>query len=133
VLEHVATDKAGLANIFSVLRTGGRAIVLVPEGMSVYGTLDEVLGHHRRYSEGELRKKFQEAGFRVETIIRFNRPTLPAWFINGRIFKRRRFSRFQVTVFDLLVWFWRKIDRFLPWGPTSIIAVGVRPAEPSRQ
>src|SRR5205807_1173852 len=51
VLEHVEDDRAALLNMFSVLRPGGKAIVLVPEGMSVYGTLDEVLGHHRRYSE----------------------------------------------------------------------------------
>jgi glycosyltransferase involved in cell wall biosynthesis/phospholipid N-methyltransferase len=127
VLEHVEDDRAGLLNMFSVLRPGGRAIVLVPEGMSIYGTLDEVLGHCRRYSEEELRGKFADAGFHVETVIHFNRPTRPAWFVNGRILKRRRFSRFQVLVFDRLVWFWRKIDRLLPWKPTSIIAVGVRP------
>ena len=127
VLEHVKDDRAGLANMFHVLRPGGRAIVLVPEGMSVYGTLDEVLGHHRRYSEEELRRKFVEAGFHVETVLHFNRPTRPAWFVNGRILKRRTFSRFQVLVFDRLVWLWRKIDDVLPWKPTSIIAVGVRP------
>jgi len=32
VLEHVEDDHAGLANIFSALNHGGRAIVLVPEG-----------------------------------------------------------------------------------------------------
>jgi glycosyltransferase involved in cell wall biosynthesis len=127
VLEHVEDDRAGLLNMFTVLRPGGKAIVLVPEGMSVYGTLDEVLGHCRRYSEEELRSKFADAGFHVETVIPFNRPTRPAWFMNGRILKRRRFSRFQVLVFDRLVWLWRRIDRLLPWKPTSIIAVGVRP------
>lgn len=51
VLEHVENDLFGLSNIRSVLAPGGRAVILVPEGMSVYGTLDEVLGHHRRYSD----------------------------------------------------------------------------------
>jgi glycosyltransferase involved in cell wall biosynthesis len=127
VLEHVEDDRAALLNMFSVLRPGGKAVVLVPEGMSVYGTLDEVLGHHRRYSEEELRSKFADAGFRVETVLYFNRPTRPAWFVNGRILRRRKFGRFQVLVFDRLVWLWRKIDHVLPWKPTSIIAVGVRP------
>jgi glycosyltransferase involved in cell wall biosynthesis len=126
VIEHVADDRLALANIRSVLVSGGRALILVPEGMSVYGTLDEVLGHHRRYSEAELRAKMTEAGFRVERILRFNRATRPAWFVNGRIFRKRTFSRFQIAVFDSLVWLWRRADRFLPWGPTSLIAVGVR-------
>ncbi|MBV9302197.1 MAG: glycosyltransferase [Acidobacteriaceae bacterium] len=128
VLEHVKDDYTGLSNIFRALRPGGRAIVLVPEGMSVFGTLDEVLGHQRRYSEKELRDKLQAAGFRIETVLYFNRPTRPGWFVNGRIFKRRRFSRVQIFVFDRLVWLWRRIDRFLPWKPTSLIAVGIRPS-----
>ncbi len=126
VLEHVSDDLLGLSNIRSVLLPGGRALVLVPEGMSVYGTLDEVLGHHRRYSEEELRSKMEQVGFRVDRILKFNRITRPAWFVNGRILKKRTFSRFQICVFDSLVWLWRPLDSILPWAPTSLIAVGVR-------
>jgi SAM-dependent methyltransferase len=126
VLEHVENDPLGLANIRSVLVPGGRALILVPEGMSVYGTLDVVLGHYRRYSETELRSKMEQAGFHVDRILKFNRITRPAWFVNGRIFKKRTFSRFQIATFDSLVWLWRKLDVVLPWGPTSIIAVGVK-------
>lgn len=127
VLEHVPDDALGLANIFSVLRPGGKAVILVPEGMSVYGTLDEALGHCRRYSEQELSTKLENAGFQVDRIIRFNRITRPGWFVNGRLMKRRTFSRLQIFIFDHMVWLWRKIDRWLPWKPTSIIAIGVRP------
>ncbi len=127
VVEHVPDDLLALANIRGVLTPGGRAIILVPEGMSVYGTLDEVLGHFRRYSEAELRAKMEQAGFRVDRILKFNRITRPGWFLNGRILRRRTFSRLQLAVFDSLVWLWRRIDALLPWGPTSIIAVGVRP------
>ena len=130
VLEHVEHDLLGLANIRSVLAPGGRAVILVPEGMSVYGTLDEVLGHFRRYSEGELRSKLQQAGFHVEQVLKFNRITRPAWFINGRVFRKRTFSRFQIAVFDSFVWLWKELDAVLPWGPTSLIAVGVRQADP---
>jgi 2-polyprenyl-3-methyl-5-hydroxy-6-metoxy-1,4-benzoquinol methylase len=126
VLEHVEDDRLGLANIASTLTPGGHAIVLVPEGPSVYGTLDKVLGHFRRYTEDELRTKMEQAGLRVETILRFNRITRPGWYVNGRILKRTSFSRFQLYVFDRLVWLWRRIDRLLPWKPTSIIGVGVK-------
>lgn len=126
VLEHVRDDLMGLRNIYSVLAPGGRAVVLVPEGMSVYGTLDEVLGHYRRYSAAELRSKMEQTGFRVERILEFNRPARPAWYVNGQLLKKRTFNRFQIAVFDRLVWLWRKIDHSLPWPPVSIIAVGVR-------
>src|SRR5579875_2086621 len=126
VLEHVEDDRRGLANIWSALKPGGRALILVPQGMSVYGTLDEVLGHFRRYDENELRRKLEQAGFRVERILQFNRITRPAWFVNGRIFRKRTFSRFQVHMFDRFVWLWKRLDNVLPWNPTSLVAVAVK-------
>src|ERR1700719_2950447 len=60
VVEHLVDDRGALLNIRSVLDAGGRAIILVPCGPGLYGTLDEVLGHHRRYTRqtlGDLVKK----------------------------------------------------------------------------
>lgn len=126
VLEHIADDAIGLGNIASALRKGGRAIVLVPQGRRIYGTLDKVLGHYRRYSEEELRARMEAAGLQVETILHFNRVTWPGWYFNGRILKRQHFSRFQLWVFDRLVWLWRRIDRVLPWPSVSIIGIATK-------
>ena len=127
VVEHIEDDAAALRNIFDCLRPQGRAIVLVPEGPSIYGTLDRVLGHYRRYTEEELKAKMEDAGFQVERILHFNRITRPGWYWNGRILRRRTFSRLQLWFFDRFVWLWQRIDPKLPWSPVSIIAVGVRP------
>jgi hypothetical protein len=101
-------------------------VVLVPQGQGVYGTLDEVLGHYRRYSRNELEAKMTKCGFRVERVLEFNRITYPGWFVNGRILRKRSFSRFQLSIFDALVPVWRQIDKLLPWPPTSVIGIGVR-------
>ena len=69
--------------IFGILDEGGRAIILVPCGPRLYGTLDEVLGHCRRYTE-QLVDVAQPAGFHVEQVLKFNRPGVPAWWLNGR-------------------------------------------------
>jgi 2-polyprenyl-3-methyl-5-hydroxy-6-metoxy-1,4-benzoquinol methylase len=127
VLEHISDDAAGLGNIFSVLPPGGTAIVLVPEGPEVYGTLDKVLGHYRRYSEPELREKMSAAGFEVSAVIPFNRVTRPGWIVNGRMLKRHSFGTLQLWLFDRLVTVWRRLDGRLPWKPVSIIAIGVKP------
>ena len=127
VLEHIENDRAGLANIFSALAPGGRAIVLVPEGQSAFGTIDEALGHFRRYSEAELSGKMQQAGFEVERILRFNRVSRPAWFVSGRILKRTSLEWNQMRLYDRFVWLWRRIDHLLPWKPTSIIAIARKP------
>jgi len=128
VLEHIEDDAVGLRNIFRSLKPGGVAVVLVPQDQSIYGTLDEVLGHYRRYSEPELRKKMEAAGFQVDRVVHFNRVTRPGWWFNGRILKRRHFSRFQLWWFDRLVWLWRAIDRLIPWPSVSIIAIGKKAA-----
>ena len=128
VVEHVEDDLGALRNIFSVLKPGGRAIILVPQDQKAYGTLDEVLGHYRRYSETQLRERMQKAGFEVESVLHFNRVTRPGWRFNGQVLKRKSFSRFQLRIFDWLVPLWRRIDRFFPWPAVSVIAVGRVPA-----
>jgi glycosyltransferase involved in cell wall biosynthesis len=126
VLEHIADDAAGLRNIASALEPGGRAIVLVPQDQRIYGTLDKVLGHYRRYSEPELRARMEAAGLHVERVLHFNRATRYAWWFNGRVLKRRHFGRMQLWLFDRMVWLWRRIDPLLPWKAVSIVAIGRR-------
>ena len=123
VLEHIEDDALGLRNIFSILDHRGCAIVLVPEGQSVFGTIDQALGHFRRYSEEELQSKMERTGFKVEQILRFNRVSRPAWFVSGRIIKRTALDVNQMRLYDRFVWLWRRIDGYLPWRPTSIIAI----------
>ena len=127
VLEHIEDDLAGLRNIYTALSPGGRAIVLVPCGQEIFGQLDVILGHYRRYSDSQLRSRFEAVGFQVEQILKFNRISRPGWFISGKLMKRSRISRFQLKIFDRLVWLWRRIDRFIPWGPTSLIAIASKP------
>lgn len=127
VLEHIEDDMQGLRNIYSALAKDGRAIVLVPHGQEIFGTLDAALGHYRRYSHEELKQKMEQAGFRVERIINFNRISRPGWYVSGKLLKQTTLSALQMQLFDQLVWLWRRIDQHLPWPPTSIIAIGVKP------
>jgi SAM-dependent methyltransferase len=127
VLEHIEDDLAALRNIYGALSPGGRAIVLVPCGQEIYGQLDVILGHYRRYSASQLRSLFDQVGFEIERIIEFNRISRPGWYITGKLMQRSRISRLQLHVFDRLVWLWRRIDRFLPWKPTSLIVIAAKP------
>lgn len=126
VLEHVNDDMQGLRNMYESLKPGGRALILVPEGPNLYGKLDEVLGHYRRYSREELQAKLQQAGFRVENIVNFNRVSRPGWYVTGKVLKRDIISPLQLKMFDRLVWLWRRVDGILPWSSTSIIGVAVK-------
>ena len=125
VLEHIQDDRMALAHIHRCIRPGGAAIILVPQGPEIFGTLDEALLHKRRYIRDELAEKMAGAGFRVTQIIGFNHATRPGWYLNGRLLKRRTLSRVQLRCFDLLVPLWKRIDDRLPWPATSLIAIGV--------
>ena len=126
VLEHLEDDVGALRNIRLMLKEGGRAVILVPAGQSIFNSLDQELGHFRRYSEDQLRGRMTDAGFCVKTVLSFNRASRPGWWLNGTILKRRTIGRLQLKNFDRLVWLLRRVDPYLPWPPTSLIGIGER-------
>ncbi len=126
VLEHVEDDAGALDNIKSSLQSGGKLVVLVPQGPEAYGAMDESLGHFRRYTRESLTTLLEARGFHVERTLFFNRVSYPGWRVAGQLLKARSLSPFSMGLFDRLVWLWRKIDNSLPWGPTSVIAVAVK-------
>lgn len=106
VLEHVQDDAAALSNMFKVLGHGGQLALLVPSYQFLYGSIDRVVGHCRRYSRNELRKKIQDAGFAVEDLFYMNSIGVFGWFLNNRILKKENESPVQVRIFDKF---------FVPW------------------
>jgi glycosyltransferase involved in cell wall biosynthesis len=123
VVEHVEHDEQALQNINRSLMPGGNAIILVPQGQWLYGSLDKALDHYRRYKRDDLIDKCKRAGFTIERVFSFNRVGVFPWFFNGRILRRRNFSKFQLKIYDSFVWLWKLIDRWLPWKGLSIIVI----------
>jgi SAM-dependent methyltransferase len=126
VLEHVIEDVASLAAMRALLQAGGRLVLLVPSLPSLYGTLDEALGHVRRYTAAELRRKFPDAGFRLLHLEYFNLAGVPGWWLTGRVLRRRLIPAGSLSLYDALVPLFR-LERFLPWRVgQSLIAIGER-------
>ena len=127
VVEHLQNDYGALRNILDALEDNGRAIVLVPCGPGLYGTLDTVLGHFRRYTKPQFTELAARAGFQLEELLSFNRFGSPAWWLNGRLLRRKTFGLWQIKMLNLLTPIVRMIDRFLPLPPLSIIAILRKP------
>ena len=123
VLEHLADDTGALRNVFAALGNGGTAVVLVPSGPALYGTLDEVLGHCRRYTERQLVALGQAAGFHVTRVLKFNRTGVIAWWLNGKILRRKTFGMAQIRLLNSLTPLFRMLDSWLPLPPLSLIAI----------
>ena len=123
VIEHLDNDEDAVKNISKMLSDSGRAIVLVPKGMWLFGSQDEVLGHKRRYSEKMILKIAKAANLKVKTFINFNKISTLPWYVNGKILKKKTFSRFQLFLLDISIPIIKKIEKFLPWPSLSIIAI----------
>jgi SAM-dependent methyltransferase len=65
VIEHNEDDMSILREMFRVLKPGGHAVITVPAFMWLWSHNDDINAHLRRYTVGELRRKLQEAGFRI--------------------------------------------------------------------
>jgi hypothetical protein len=128
VLEHVLDDVGSLSTIRTLLGEGGRLILLVPALPALYGTLDEALGHHRRYTRAGLAEKFAAAGLELRHIEYFNLAGAPGWWFTGRVLRRRVIPSGSFRLFDALVPLFR-LERLIPWRVgQSLIAIGERPA-----
>ena len=123
VLEHIEQDEKPLKKIFELLEPGGRLLLLVPSHPWLYGSLDEHLGHQRRYGKKELRNKLETAGFRVIFLKHFNRIGILGWFLDSRILRKKRLPLFQLRIYNLFVPLF-KLEKFFPFPfGTSLLAV----------
>jgi len=100
VLEHIQDDAAAVANFKRVLQPGGRLVILVPALPQLFGTIDEAVGHFRRYTPETLRAVLENQGFTIEKLEWLNMMGVPGWFVNGRVFKRRAVPPFQLKMYD---------------------------------
>lgn len=104
VLEHIEDDTSALRSMHAALNDGGRAILLVPAHQKLYGTMDSLAGHHRRYSKRDLSDKMSDAGFRVRTCRYLNPIGGVGWWVNAVLLKPQDLSgagvNRQILFFD---------------------------------
>ena len=114
VLEHIEDDAAAVANFKRVLVPGGRLVVLVPALPQLFGTIDEAVGHFRRYTPQTLRAVLEGQGFTVESLEWINLVGIPGWFMNGRVFKRRAVPALQLKLYDTISPLLAEVEDRLP-------------------
>jgi 2-polyprenyl-3-methyl-5-hydroxy-6-metoxy-1,4-benzoquinol methylase len=89
VIEHIDNDMAALSNINRMLGSNGVAIISVPQHMFLWGPLDDIVKHKRRYSRGELKQKMEASGFRVRYTTSFVFFLFPL-MLAARMFDKKR-------------------------------------------
>jgi SAM-dependent methyltransferase len=103
VLEHIADDIACMRRIREALRPGGAFAVYVPARAELFGTLDESVGHLRRYTRPLLRARLEEAGFYVQWLRYGNLAGVLPWLVTGKLLKRQSIESGELRFFDRFV------------------------------
>jgi SAM-dependent methyltransferase len=103
VLEHIENDISALSASYSLLKPGGYLVLFLPAFQMLFGSMDRLLGHFRRYNKKDISKKLQKTGFSVIVNRYSNFIGFFGWFINNRILKIGSQRRFQVFLFDRLI------------------------------
>ncbi len=126
LLEIVKAPNAVLAHLRDCLKPGGTLIVLVPQGKSLYGSLDQGMGNERRFSPEEIFAALGETGFAIQTSYQLNKIGTLSWWLFGKVLGRKAINRVALKLFDKTVWFWRRVDGLLPWRGLSLVVVAKR-------
>jgi SAM-dependent methyltransferase len=144
VLEHLDDDVGVLRWLFGILAPGGVLVLTVPAHPLLFGEMDRLARHRRRYRRDELLAKLRAAGFEVRRLTHFMAPLVPLLLVFrqlGRLLDALGFRSAQRTSQELRVipgfngvmrsllrlerlWLRR---RGLSFG-TSLIAIASRPA-----
>lgn len=127
VIEHIEMDHLAMKNLNWLLKPGGKIVILVPAGQSLYNKLDTHLEHYKRYSKKSLQQLFVESGFKVENTKYFNALGIPAWWFSGTILQNRIIKEGQMDLYEKIVPLAKLMDALLFNGiGLSVIGYGTK-------
>jgi len=133
VFEHIPEDDLAFTHAATLLRPGGRLVLLLPAHRWLFGSMDRRAGHFRRYTRGDAARKLASAGLEPEALRYVNMVGAVGWFVNNRLIRHRDLSSVsinsQIHLFDrYLIPVLRKLEgtRRMPFGQ-SLLCVGRKP------
>lgn len=100
VLEHIEDDRLTLEHFREVLPPGGKVVLIVPAFPALYGPIDGLLGHYRRYTRTSLAATAEAAGLRATKLRFMNTVGFFGWWVNAKVLKRTEHSEEQIALFD---------------------------------
>jgi hypothetical protein len=111
------------------LRPDGYLTLLVPAHPRLYGNLDRVYGHYRRYTRERLSNVVVDAGLEIVDLYSFNLLGVAGWSLH-RFRRSPGISRTSLRAYEALLRVWQPIERWHrpPWG-LSLVAHARKPAE----
>jgi protein-L-isoaspartate O-methyltransferase len=100
VLEHIPDDISELKLAKQQLQLNGKAVIVVPSMPRLYGSVDSLSGHQRRFTLNELRTVAELSGFEVESIRYFNPIAVAPYWLLYRIIGVKSVGSGQLGLYD---------------------------------
>lgn len=127
VIEHIERDDLALRHMIEGTKSGGHVCLLVPAHPFLYGTLDSLDHHFRRYTKAALRDLVARAGGdRVAWVelYYFNALASFGWFLKGRVLKETKQADENYALMNAVLPFVSRAEKLVrpPFG-LSLIAV----------
>jgi SAM-dependent methyltransferase len=133
VFEHIRNDSLAFANASRLLKPGGNLVLLLPAHTWLFGSMDRLAGHFRRYSRDIATGRMSVAGLEVVSMKYVNIVGALGWYVNSRLIRQRDISsagiNAQIRMFDrLLIPILKRMEgrRAMPVGQ-SLLCVGRKP------
>lgn len=102
VLEHIKDDTQALRNIYKLLAPDGYLILLVPAQKFLFNSIDDSIGHYRRYEKDKINTILEQNNFEIKISKKLNFLGSIGWFIAGNLFKEERISEGKIKAFNLI-------------------------------
>lgn len=116
VLEHVEKDVDFLKKIKELIVDGGQVAIIVPAMGSLYGKMDALAGHFRRYNKNKMISSAKQAGWQIVKLEYFNFLGGVAWLLFNSVAKPQSLAdknlNKQIILFDKFV---LPITKFCDW------------------
>jgi hypothetical protein len=103
VLEHISDDVDELRRVSKFLVPDGTVVIFSPALPSLYGTMDGLSGHFRRYTKKELISKLQSAGFQLVHVEYFDPVGILPYFLAYRVLKIRTIGGGGMFLYDNII------------------------------
>lgn len=125
VLEHINNDKCALSNMIDGISRNGHICIIVPAFPCLYGSLDELDGHCRRYAKKDLLRLVKDKNAEVIKCYYLNFLGGLGWLIKGRVIREKRHGNENYTIINKLLPLISFVERIIkpPFGLSLVMVL----------
>jgi len=103
VLEHIQDDTQLMKTLATLLKPDGHLLIFVPAMPTLYGSLDRLFGHYRRYTKTSLLALVSQARFHTVKLYYFDVLGVVPWWLVNCVIRANSLSRSSALLYDRYV------------------------------